>query len=283
MFNQFKVLQLIPINLQLFAEDDVDETSTDEDVVDSQDSIEDDVSLEDQTDGADNLDVADPEEGQAKAKQSHDENAIYQRLRVKAEKEAASKYEAEALRIAHEKQALEQMKTERRIMDDVLSPEKIWAKADEEGVTEDIASKLLLNEARTLIEVEKSKVRDRFTAIEQQKQALKSQKYFKELEAEVMAAVDANPNLDVQTAFYYLRGQKQDELAKGDYKSAEKRTVANMQDNMRRRTTAPGSAGSGTHIDPAKYMSKEELDMCRRFGNDPREVAKHIHTNQKRK
>lgn len=280
MLNKLQVLQLMPINLQLFA-DDVDETSTDEDVVDSQDSIKDDVTQDDQTD--EDPEVVEPEEGQSRTKQSPEENAIYQRLRVKAEKEIASKYEAEARRIAHEKQALEQMKTERRIMDDVLTPEKIWAKADEEGVTEDIARKLLLNEARTLIEIEKSKVRDRFTAIEQQKQVLKSQKYFKELEAEVMAAVDANPNLDVQTAFFYLRGQKQDELAKGDYKSAEKRTVANMQDNMRRRTTPPGSAGSGGQVDPSKVMSKEDLDMCRRFGNDPREVAKHIQSSLKKR
>jgi hypothetical protein len=272
-------LESLRINLQLFAGDEdefendgefEDDVTNDEfDVVDQTDD-----GLED--DEGENEDFTDPQESD---KQSPQENAQFRKMRLKAEEEARKKFEAERMELQRLKQEIEAERQERKIREEHLTQEKIWEKADAEGVSESVARKLLEVEAKELIESEKRKVRERFELVENEKKQLQKDEFYNDIAPEMEKILAQRPDLNPSTVYYHLKGQMANELFKKASKNAEKRTIANVQDNMRRRNVPTSSSGAS---DTLSVLSKEGLEMANAFGNDPREVAKRVKQARKK-
>lgn len=272
-------LKSFNFNLQLFAGDEdefeqdeefEDEETDDElDVVDSTDD-----SLGDEEGG--NEDFTDPQESN---KQSPQENAQFRKMRLKAEEEARKKFEAERMELQKLKQEIEAEKQEKKIREEYLSQDKIWEKADEEGVSESVAKKLLEVEAKEMIEAEKRKVRERFEFVENEKKQLQSDEFYNEIAPEMEKILVQRPDLNPSTVYYHLKGQMANELFRKQTKNVEKRTIANIQDGMRRRNLPTSSGGAS---DTLSVLSKEGIEMANAFGVDPREVAKKVKKAKKK-
>ena len=277
-------LHLLLVNLQLFAEGDADFTDAGADVVDlPSEDLDLDGDLE--TGEDDDLDDADSDDGQSK-----EDNDKFKKMRLKAEAETQKKFEAREAEIAAERQQLalqrqelEQAHTERKILEDMLSPQKIYERADADGITEDMAEKMIRLEASKIIDAEKAKVAARFVAIQQQKDSLKADKLFHILAPEVEKVISQRPDLDFQTVYYHMKGMRGEELSKQIEDKAVKRTLANVQDRARRGGVGGSNAGADSNVNVGNVLSSADLAMTRAFGNDAREIAKHVQTNLKKK
>lgn len=278
----------LKVNLQLFAEDvdhddavdyqdDTEDYDIEDDVEVDEDNVEDDISEED------NVKVAEPQSN----KQTPQENAVYKKMRLKAEEEARKKIESEMAtekeRISAMKIAMEQKLSESRILDEYMNPKKIYEYADAEGVSEEMASKMLRYEAEKLINAEKSKVSENFNKLQSTKKELQKDKYFHLLENEVDSIVLQNPDIDYKAVYYYQRGLKADELEKELSSKVEKRTIANIHDRARRKSVGGSDGGSDESVSPATYLTKNGMEMSNAFGNDPRDIAKYVKQNTKKK
>jgi phage-related protein len=278
-------LILLKMDLQLFAEDD------DEDDVDYSD--EDDDSLDEDLDGDDDEDAEeddaeqgdDESEDESESKEDKEDerkqkgkpSKKYEAIRKKAEEQAEKKLEKERAELQAQRIQLTERAVERKILDSITS-EKVWEKADEEGITEAAARKMLEAEAKSLIESEKSKVRTHFQTIEKQKTELRQKPFFRELEPDIEKFMEANPNWDVSAAYKYLLGERYDELHTKKTKQDEKRDIANAHDRMRRRTVSGNSKSRGSTSGAlSDFGRKAAIEM----GLDPRDVAKHVAQRKK--
>jgi hypothetical protein len=278
-------LKAFKINLQLFG-DEEDFTNDDLDVVDSDAEVEDfeddaeqdfqDDDLEDE-ESEDDEEVADPQES---TKQSPEENARMKKMRLKAEADAMKKFEAERNELMKLKQEIEAEKKERELKAEYLTDEKIWQKADEEGVSESVAKRLLEVEFKEKLEDEKRKTRERIEQVENEKRQLMKDEFYHDIAPEMEKILVQRPDLNPSTVYYHLKGQMANELFKKASKNVEKRTIANVQDGMRRRNV-PSSSGDSS--DTLSHLSKEGHEMANAFGVDPREVAKYVKQNKKKK
>ena len=229
--------------------------------------------------------VADPEE----TKQTPEQDAIYKKMRLKAQEEATKELGAERQRIEAEKAELERLHYEReaqqaeqRVMSNLLTEENIEAKEYELGVNRDVAIKLIQSEAQSLIHDERNKVKSVFEANQKQKESLKSAKYFNELEKEAEDLMRKTPGIDFHTAFHHLRSMKLDDLEKKSNKNAEKKTLADVQDRARRKPLT-SDGGSDEHVNPSSILSNEEMEMTMAMGNNPKNIAKYLKNNLKNK
>lgn len=177
------------------------------------------------------------------------------------------------------KREFEEAKNEKSIRDQYLSQEKIWDKADQEGVSEEVAKKMLELEVDKVIETEKVKVRQRFEQIQNQKAKYQTDPYFNEVNSLVEEAMRQDPNLDYDTPYKYFYYDKIRELDNTKEKNTVKRTLANVQDGMKRRTV-PTSVSSN---EMNNSLSREGKEMANAFGVDSRKVAKRIATKFTRK
>lgn len=278
----------LKINLQLFADDDDsgnvvdshdDDTLMDSDEFDDVDSdldsdISDDVDSEE---GAKELDFTEPVKNQSK-----EENSQFAKMRRKAEEEARKKVETELAeernRINAMKMAMEQQLSEKRIIDEYLNPKKIWEYAENEGVSEEIAEKMLKYEAQKVIEAEKANVKAKFEGLQSQKRALQKDRYFSLLEKDVESVLEQRPDLDFQTVYFHMKGMKAEELEKQIVSNAEKRTIANIQDRARRRSLG-SDGGTDDSISTSSYLDRDSLEASVAFGVDPRKIAKYVKNN----
>jgi len=297
----FKVseLEILPINLQLFAAadgEDEDFTDAEEGVVDSQDDYDDssfdswDGESDDNLEDEDDSDIGVDDEKQefadtAKKNQSPEENSQFKKMREKAEEQAKKKVESELAeeraKLTAEKQEFEQKQLEKKIMDEHLSEKNVWEKADEEGVSEETAKKMLRLEAEKLIDSEKIRIKQQFDAKESQKRLLQNDKHYKLLEADVEGVLSSRPDLDFQTVYYHMKGLRSEELDKQLAKSTEKRTIANVQDRARRKPLGGSDGGSDASVNPSSVLDRQSIEMSIAFGNDPREIAREVSRKQK--
>lgn len=301
MNNKVSELELLDINIQLFAGDDESENlpDTDPGVVDQEQVPPSDIDEEYTPDNLDDdyedapqegyepqdLDV-DDEESTPKPRQSPEENEQFKKIRLKAEEQARAKVEAEfaerQAEVNAKLRAIEEKEAEKRVLDSYLTQDKIYEKADEEGVSEEVAKKLILADAQQVIAEERNKVRERALALESQRNMLRADRHFPLLEKEVDEFLAANPNsgLDFQTVYYHRKGQKGDELDKKLIKNAEKRTMANVQDRARRRLGG-GDGGSDQDVTPSSVLTRDGMTMASVFGTDPRDLARYVNTKLK--
>jgi hypothetical protein len=257
------------------------DSDTDLDVVDQEQF--DDAELEDVDTDID-LEVVDQDEGGTG--QTPEENAQFKKMRLKAEEQARLKVEAEfgerQAALDQKARDIEEREQEKRVMDSYLSDERVYAKADEEGVSEETAKKLLRLEAEKYIDGEKAKLRARYELIDAQKKLLKNDKHYALLEPEVEAVLKDNPHLDFQTVYYHQKGYRSEELDKQLSTKVEKKTVANIQDRSRRRVgTSEGSGDS--NLVASAVLTRKGMEMSNAFGFDPREIAAYVQKKIKKK
>ena len=253
--------------------DDEDNEPKDPDEDDGNNGDED--NLDNDDEGGEEPEVAEPDKSKGKT----DQDAIYAKLRRKAEAEAAERLKHEKEELAAERLKIEQ---ERRI--NSISQEQIWDKADEEGVSEEAARKMLQLEERARIVEEREANLKRQSDLEQQKKKLRGELYFKELEVEIDKFVEQYPDTNVEGAFHYLRSTKLPDLMAGKIKATEKRTIADMHDRARRGGVSGGSdAGHTEDINPRTILSRADLEMCEAFGTDPKVIARKVKEHQKAK
>ena len=274
------MLDLLKVNLQLFADDDqedvvgpqennISDMDDFDDIGDVEDVEEvpfDDVDGDVDFDISEDEDVADPQS----KKQSPEENAQYKKMRLKAEKDAREKLESERRKLEEMRLQIEQEEAEKKILNEYMNPEKVAELAYDEGVSEEVARRILRAETQKIIDAEKSKVKQRYQEVQEQKKALQSKKYFQYVEKDVDALVEQNPNVSYEMAYKFVVGDKIDELEGKVSKDVEKRTIANLHDRSRRRSIGSDSASS----DPVNSMSQFGKEFASFMGVDPREASK---------
>jgi len=294
-------LEILDINLQLFAdkgEDDsvnhsgfVDQSNDDYSDDDSYDDVEDTEIEDDSSDLEDSNDdnkeqkpdVADPD----KSKQSIEENDQFKKMRQKAKADVLKELEAEKLKIDAEKAELEtfrkqreQESIERKHLSEI-TPEVVQNVATQYNVPEEYARALLEEQAKNNANQELAERKLKVSQAQLQKSKLKDKPYFKELEADIDKAIASNPDVDVNTAYKYLIGENLEKLIASTKSKTEKQTIANMQDKARRRSVP--TSGADTGVDVGNILSKEEIEMSMAFGNDPREIARTVKEKLKTK
>ena len=298
-------LKLLPINLQLFAEDNVEEVTGDvDDVVDYPDDAEDvEVDFPEVDEGEKEEDDADPltdsddvvvedsdevvvedsdevvvEDSDEDEGQTSEENSQFRKMRLKAEAEARKKVGAERAEVQRMKQEIEAEKLERKIRQEYMSQEKVWDMADKEGVSEDTARKLLEAEVDKVIRTEKERVRQQYESRQREKNNFRDDEYFTLVEHEVDAILDANPDITYETAYFHVVGKNRKELNNKVARNTEKRTLANVQDRMKRR----GVSATSKSAPQKTTLSKTTMEINNVLGIDSREVAKHKAQNAHR-
>jgi hypothetical protein len=269
----------VKLNLQLFANDDEDLSD------DGWGEYADDESKEDSADDSESLDKGNDEDesgknpefanlDKSKAKQNKDENAIYASMRRKAEAEERAK-------IAREREELDiarrQFEEEKRI--NSITQEKVWQKADDEGISEEAARKLLILEEKERLFQEREKRISREAEIREQKKRLKGEKYFAELEDEIDKMLSTHSDVNVEGAFHYLRSVKLDDLLTGKLKAQEQRTIANMHDKAKRGSIS--SDASDTHTVKSTGLTRKLSEVWGFNDNDVQDIQKHVSRRSK--
>lgn len=266
-------LKLLSIDLQRFA-DEVDVVDSTEDVVDSPEDTED--SSLPETDESE--EVVDPQQEEEPQGQTPEENAQFKKMRIKAEEEARKKFEKERAKMEQDKRELEEKQREVQMRNEYFSQQKIWDKADEEGVSEDVARKLLESEFKETLEKERQKAKERAEQFEQQRAQYKQDRHFEEASEMAEKAIKGNPELNFDTAYNYyysmVSRQKEKQSTKELAKDVEKRTIANMHDGMRRKAT-PRTAGADSGVDVTSISDKGR-NLAMATGVDPRAIAKYV-------
>lgn len=247
---------------------------------------------EPETDEPETVEDEEPEvvEPEQEEEQSPEQNAIYKKMRLKAQEEAKRELESERQRIEAEREELNRLQYEReaqevesRVYNELLTNDNIEAKEYELGVNRDVAIKLLKLEGQKLVNDERSKVSEKIKRNQSQKDDLKNDpdevEYFRLLEKDVESIIKANPGLDLHFEMVYAneKFRRRKELNKLIKNNTEKKTLANVQDRMRRKPVS-SDAGSDDNVNPSAVLSKTGIDMASVFGVDPSAVAKRVKT-----
>lgn len=198
----------------------------------------------------------------AMKKQTAEENSAFAKLRRKEEE------------LAKRETALREVEIERQVETEMLHPDKVWQYADEHGITEDIAKKILMLEARQVAQQIKMEHEVKKARSKEQIEELKKNPLYKHLESDLHSLLLKNPDVEAKVAFNYLVGENSDKVAKLLETKAEKRTLANVQDNMRRRTISK-SEGSDS-VNTKALLSDDGMDMTRAFGTNPQKIAQYV-------
>lgn len=284
--------ELLDINLQLFAdngEDDSDDSQnsvvdySNDDISDdefsdneeqSENELDDNDGSEDE-EGSKGQEVADPD----KSKQPKEENAQFQKMRLKAEEEARKNLEAERAKLDAEKAELEAFRkqkeqdaVERKHLSEI-TPELIQNVATQYNVPEEYARAFLEEQAKNNANQELMQRQLKISQAQADKAKLKDKPYFKELEPEIDKLIASNPDADVNTAYKYLIGENLEKLMKQTKNQTEKQTIANMQDKARRRSVPSGASDS---LDVGSVLSQEGMEMTAAFNNDPKKIAQRV-------
>ncbi len=163
-------------------------------------------------------------------------------------------------------QALEQQKME----DEIAKVE------EEEGISRELAEKLVKNER----EIAKIKEQQRIERVKintaEEKDRLKNEPFFNDLYDEALKLV--NPDVNLTTAFYFIRGQKLPELLNKNKELQNKSNIANVHDSRRRR----GVAGNSNANKALPTMSRDIEAMTKAFGNDLQKIASYTKKNLKK-
>jgi hypothetical protein len=220
-------------------------------------------------------DSDDPGQKKRTSKQTPEQDAAFAKLRREAEeaKQKLARLDAwvsenfghYGLRTWKDYQAAVQAQKEQ---------EKVQQYATEKGLTEEEARSELEKDRRLQQLEQETKLTKRLLTLDQEKKPLKDKVYFKELEPEIDQLVIDNAkkgvDVSVEAAYYYLRGQKLDELLSQEKGKAVKKTLADIQDRLNRGLTSD-SEGNATDTD-----IPVDSEMASAFGNDPKKIAKYV-------
>lgn len=201
-----------------------------------------------------------------KPKQDKETNAAFATLRRKEEE------------LAKREAAIRQMEMERQILSEHLTPEKVWEYAEEHGVSEDIARKLLNMEAQQKANEERIKYQAVLDRTSIQRDSHKDDPLYHEFREDIEALLRDRPDVEFETAYGYVIGSNAKKISEILTKKAsiqtEKQTVANFQDKMKRRGIKSSDASNTPNY--TSILTNEDLDLCNAFGTNPQSIAKHV-------
>lgn len=163
-------------------------------------------------------------------------------------------------------QALEQQKME----DEIAKVE------EEEGISRELAEKLVKNEREIAAIKEQQRIERVKINTAEEKERLKDEPFFNDLYDEALKLV--NPDVNLTTAFYFIRGQKLPELLNKNKELQNKSNIANVHDSRRRR----GVVGNGNANQAIPAMSRDIEAMTKAFGNDLQKIASYTKKNLKK-
>lgn len=153
--------------------------------------------------------------------------------------------------------------------------------AETNGLTEEEAADRLKDKQRLQALETELKSTKRLTTLEKEKEPFKEKLYFKELEPEIdqLIAENAQKGIDisVEATYFYLRGQKLEELMSKETEKTVKSTVANIHDRARRGVVTQDSS-HGDDLD----TSEVDVEMAKAFGTDPKKIASYVKKQTKR-
>ena len=266
-------LEVIDDNQDGVVDQPEDSDTQDYDVEDTQ---EPEFEVEDVEDDKDeNEEVIDPKESN---KQSPKENAQYKKMRLKAESDAKTKFDAERAELEAMKREIQEQRQEQEIRSSILTSDKIYEYANQEGISEELAEKMLKYEADNQINANKIKIAENFNKVQEQKKTLSKSKYFKLLEGDVDKVLLQHPDAEFKDVYKHMLGDRIDELEETLSKNVEKRTIANVHDRARRKNVG-GSDGSSS--DSPGELSEFSKRLAGGLGINPANVAKRVKTKRK--
>ena len=163
-------------------------------------------------------------------------------------------------------QALEQQKME----DEIARVE------ESEGISRELAEKLVKNEREIAAIKEQQRIERVKINTAEEKERLKDEPFFNDIYDEALKLV--NPDVNLTTAFYFIRGQKLPELLNKNKELQNKSNIANVHDSRRRR----GVAGNSNTNPATPRMSPDIERMTAAFGNDLGKIASYTKKNLKK-
>ncbi|MDD4890906.1 MAG: hypothetical protein PHU85_13375 [Phycisphaerae bacterium] len=143
--------------------------------------------------------------------------------------------------------------------------------AEANGLTDELARDLLETKTELHTIRYQSKQSQRQAAIAKQKADMRSEPFFKELEADVDDLVAGDPNLDFKTAFIYLRGERVPQLLKQKETATEQRVISDVR--KRAKTKVGSQTTSG---DTTGGLSQRQIQLAKQFGIPLDELAKRV-------
>ena len=163
-------------------------------------------------------------------------------------------------------QALEQQK-----MEDEISKVE-----EEEGISRELAEKLVKNEREIAAIKEQQRIERVKINTAEEKERLKDELFFNDIYDEALKLV--NPDVNLTTAFYFIRGQKLPELLNKNKELQNKSNIANVHDSRRRR----GVVGNSNTNQATPRLSPDIERMTKVFGNDLQKIASYTKKNLKK-
>jgi hypothetical protein len=259
----------------MYEEDEnVLQSEAQEEVVDPQDWNSWD-EVDESEEGDKELEVAEPVEDEEPQKkiQTKEENAEFAKKRRREELDQA-KRENEELKA---KLAEMEQKVSAKAVEEQITEDLVWKKADEEGVTEVVAKKMLLQELKLKQYEEKEQAKQR----EQKRAELKGRPFFEALEPDFDRWMQANPHLEPDAVYKFLVGENIERLTNQTTKTAAKRAIADIQDRSKRSHLASDGGQADDIVNVSSVLGARDIEMSQAFGVDPKKIAKYVKTKMK--
>lgn len=210
----------------------------------------------------------------SEAKQLAQKGLNYDHIKEKADKAAEYERELAELRVKIAQSEIDKQKEDLRKS---LESEGYDADAVEQIITKHpafVQVQKMLEQSQA--ESKKAQISQKRSA---EKEALKDQPYFKELEPEInkMATADGYENVAMETMYNLLLG---DAIRKGKLQElvakTKQSTIADLQDKAKRAKSIGNERNEAEEIDVASVLDREMLEMTKAFGNPVKNVAKYV-------
>lgn len=147
--------------------------------------------------------------------------------------------------------------------------QKVRTFAESNGVTEEFAREILTMRQDQERILHQSATATRQATIAQQKADLRSQPFFKELEADVDDLLAGDSSLDFRTAFIYLRGERLPELLQQQEKRVEQRVIGDVRNRQKAQVKTGATSG-----DSPSAVTPRTRQLAKLFGVPVEELAK---------
>lgn len=150
--------------------------------------------------------------------------------------------------------------------------------ASREGMSQEVAMKLIQLERNDAIRQEQEAIRVKQSYNLQEKESLKVDPFFSKIAPMVEETLKVNPTLSYKAVYNYIAGEKRSELLAQEKEMIQKRTIADIHDKRSRGITEGGDG----EPEPDVELTTEGKTMAAAFGNDVKEIAKYVKNKLKK-
>lgn len=124
--------------------------------------------------------------------------------------------------------------------------------------------------ARLEVIEQRAMLRENNARIAEEKAALKTKKYFSELEPDIDKVLAVNPSLNVESVYKYIRGEKMEELLAKETAATKQKTLNNINSKQHLNTEGDGAGDTDSVNIPA-----ETLQMYLDMGMNKKDAVAH--------